>query len=172
MPAVLHFALFATEVPRGLGIFTAPQTFAFLFRLFLGSGVVGVGGFALLFFGVAVVMPCRSVAELHEVQIGRPDGNLRDFALVAVCFKYAYLHLFAVGGVNQVVPRMRAVCLIDFGGVDIRHADFVFRAVFVDDVEGVAVVDFGNFAAIGMGSGGIAFLSVRTALVCSIFRLP
>ena len=95
-------------------------------------------------------MPCRAVAQLHKVQIGCPNGYLRNFAFVAVFFKYAYFHFFAVGFGNQVVTRTRTVCLIDLGRVDIRHADFVFCTVFVDDVKGITVVDFGDFSVISI----------------------
>ena len=51
---------------------------------------------------------------------------------------------------HQVVTRTRTVCLIDLGRVDIRHADFVFCTVFVDDMKGITVVDFGDFSVISI----------------------
>ena len=87
-------------------------------------------------------MPCRTVLNLHQVQIGFAGGYLRHFALIAVGFKHAYADFPALRRRPQIIARTCTVSLFHLRRIDIRHTDFVLCAVNIDNVQGVAVIDF------------------------------
>ena len=107
-------------------------------------------------------MPCRAIPNLHQVQVLAVHADLRDFPPVAVKLENGNIHVFAVRRPFQVLMRTGAVSLLQFGRVDIGQADFMFEAVAVGNVQGVAV-GYGAYAA-GIGLFAYALSALRLFL--------
>ena len=85
-------------------------------------------------------MPRVALPDLLQIHIAPIQQHARHLAAVLVGIENFNLHVLALQHGTQCVAAALAVRLIQFGRVDIRHADTDFAAVTVGYADGVAVV--------------------------------